>query len=263
MKKFLFATLTSIAVVMGASAQSHTDSRYYNPQTGRMEYSRGPVREPRPAIVSSPTRPYGNYDHNRPYAFPDTYVGLRIGPAFTHVTSDDPALDGGSWKTGLNVGVAVGKALSYHAPVYLETGLYYTEKGGKGPHSSNKEFTYSLDYLELPLLLKYKVPVDREFSLEPYFGGYFAVGVGGKIKDYANREAYSSFSSNAYDNGTFRRCDAGLKFGIGAAYKLSPHPMAAEIYMELGYDLGLANVCHDTFSQAKNGALTLNFGINM
>lgn len=264
MKKSVILALAVFCLAMPVAAQSHSNSRYYNPQTGRMDYSRGPVREGRPVIVS---RPEGQYRQQRgpyyDYGYPRTYVGLRLGPSFTHVTSDDAALDGGSWKTGLNVGVAVGTAISNHAPLYLESGLYYTEKGGKGSNAGNKRFTYNLDYLELPLLLKYKAAVSRDLSVEPFFGAYMAVGVGGKIKDYANREAYSSFSSNPYDSGTFSRWDAGLKFGVGASYRLTPDPQGAEVYMELGYDLGLANVCHDTFDKAKNGALVLNFGVNL
>ena len=257
MKKSILSAIVCLTVAATASAQNYTDSRYFNPYTGKLDYSSGPVRESRPEIRSQ--RSYAHYD--RGYGMPRTYVGFRVGPAFTHVTSDDPALDGGSWKTGLNVGLAVGTAISYNAPIYLETGLYYTEKGGKGNGGySGGKFTYNLDYLEIPLVFKYKAPVSNDFTVEPYFGGYFAVGVGGKIKNYNDRDAYSAFSSNCYDNGTFQRCDGGLKFGVGAAYTINRD---AELYMELGYDLGLANICHDTFDKSKNGALVLNFGVNL
>lgn len=247
------AAFATLLLATPASAQNYKNSRYYNPNTGQMDYSRGPVRESRPPIRHGNT--YYDYGQN------NTYIGLRVGPSFSHVSSDDPILDGSSWKTGLNVGVAVGTKIAYTSPLYLETGLYYTEKGGEGNGGYNgAKFTYDLNYLEIPLLFKYKAPVTNDFSIEPYFGGYFAVGVGGKIKDYDHREAYNSFSSNRYDNGTFQRCDGGLKFGVGASYRLNRD---AELYMEVGYDLGLSNVCHDTFDKSKNGALQLNFGINL
>ena len=56
----------------------------------------------------------------------DVYWGLRLGLGVSTVNSDDTHLDGGSSQTGLNVGVAVGFQLAPQAPVYLETGLYYT-----------------------------------------------------------------------------------------------------------------------------------------
>lgn len=251
--RIIMVALATMLFVAPASAQNFKNSRYYNPSTGQMDYSRGPVRESRPAIRHSNSY----YD----YGQKNTYIGLRVGPSFSHVSSDDPILDGSSWKTGLNVGVAVGTKIAYTSPLYLETGLYYTEKGGDGNGGRNGgKFTYDLNYLEIPLLFKYKAPVTNDFSIEPYFGGYFSVGVGGKIKDYDNREAYNSFSSNSYDNGTFQRCDGGLKFGVGASYRLNRD---AELYMEVGYDYGLSNICHDTFDKSKNGALQVNFGINL
>lgn len=254
MKQIVMVAMATLMLVAApASAQNYKNSRYYNPNTRQLDYSRGPVGESRPAIMHSGTY-YG-------YGPKNTFVGLRIGPSFSHVSSDDPMLDGSSWRTGLNVGVAVGTKITYRTPLYLETGLYYTEKGGKGNGGRlGTKFTYDLNYLEIPLLFKYKAPITHDFSIEPYFGGYFAVGVGGKIKDYDNREAYNSFSSNCYDNGTFQRCDGGLKFGVGASYRLSRD---AELYMEVGYDCGLSNICHDTFDRSKNGTLQLNFGINL
>lgn len=168
-RNFIMAALAALLLAAPASAQNYRNSRYYNPNTGKMDYSRGPVRESRPAIG------YGRSYHD--YGIKSTYIGLRIGPSFSHVSSDDPMLDGSSWKTGLNVGVAVGTRIAYSSPLYLESGLYYTEKGGDGKASRNSgKFTYDLNYLEIPLVLKYKAPVSRDFSLEPYFGGYFAAG---------------------------------------------------------------------------------------
>lgn len=33
-------------------------------------------------------------------------------------------------------------------------------------------------------------------------------------------------------------------------------------YADLTYDIGLANICHDTFDTSHNGALMLNVGVN-
>lgn len=252
-RRIMMAALATLLLTAPVSAQNYKNSRYYNPRSGQLNYSQGPVRESRPAIRN------GGYGYD--YGLKNTYIGLRIGPSFSHVSSDDPMLDSSSWKTGLNVGVAVGTKIAYSAPLYLESGLYYTEKGGEGNGGSiGGKFTYDLNYIELPLVFKYKAPVTNDICIEPYFGGYFAVGVGGKIKDYGNREAYNSFSSNRYDSGTFQRCDGGLRMGVGASYRLNRD---VELYMEVGYDCGLTNICHDTFDKSKNGTLQVNFGVNL
>lgn len=233
MKKTIIAALLSALVVMPSMAQNFRDSRYYNPQTDRLDY--------------------GGYNggHSRSYwGNGSSYVGFRVGPSFSSVHSDATYLDGGSVKTGLNLGLAAGFAVSRQAPLYVETGLYYTEKGGKGKDSGQK-FTYNLDYLEVPLVLKYKYNVDNHFSVQPYLGAYVACGVGGKIKDFGEREAYSSFS-DSYNS--FQRFDGGLKMGVGAQYDM--------FYVELNYDLGLSNIGHDDFDETKNSAVMLNFGLN-
>ena len=214
-----------LLAAMPLSAQNYRNSRYYNPRTDHLDYG------------------YHQKDAGTPY------YGFRIGPAFSYVNSDDKRLDGGNWQTGLNVGVVAGIPLSNTQPLYLETGLSYIEKGGKKDLDNGKKMTYDLNYLEIPVVLKYKYNIDPHFSIQPQFGGYFGVGVGGKIKNFQDREAQSSFND---DN--FRRLDGGLRLGCGVAYDM--------FYCDLTYDIGLANICHDTFDTSHNGSLQLNFGVN-
>lgn len=224
MKRLAFIMLALLLALMPAAAQNYRDSRYYNSKTDRLDY---------------------RYNHN--YGSP--YYGFRIGPAFTFVNSDNSRLDGDDWQTGLNVGIVAGIPLTDSAPLYLETGLSYIEKGGKKDLPEGKKMTYDLNYLEIPVVVKYKYEIDDDLTIEPFAGGYFAAGVGGKIKNFAEREAQSSFRSN-----NFRRLDGGLRIGCGIGYDM--------FYADLTYDLGLANICHDTFDKARNRAVMLNFGVN-
>ena len=179
---------------------------------------------------------------------PDHYFGFRVGLSASHVNSDDRYLDGGDTQTGLNIGAVAGISLTPRAPLYLEAGIAYIEKGGKGTYE-RKHFTYDLNYIEVPLVLKYRAFVADNFSIDPFFGGYLACGVGGKIKDFGDRKAESAFSDDA-----FRRFDGGLRLGVGLSYDL--------LYVEAGYDFGLANVCNDTFDTSHNGCFFANVGVN-
>lgn len=176
------------------------------------------------------------------------YYGLRLGLGLATVNSDDNRLDGGSAQAGLNLGALVGFQLSPAAPVYFETGLFYTEKGGKG-YVDGSKFTYDLNYLEIPLVVKYKYEIDDDLSVQPLAGGYIAFGVGGKVKNYRDRDTYSSFSEDF-----FKRFDGGLKIGCGVEYQL--------IYAELAYDIGLANICHSDFDNSRTGCFYINCGVN-
>lgn len=230
MKRLITLALLVLALVMPATAQSYYESRYYNHSTGRLDYGVG----------------------NSWLDSGDMYYGLRIGPSFSKVNSDDAELDGGNWQTGLNLSVIMGIPLTSEMPLYIETGLSYTEKGGKNKVTSlesKKKMTYDLNYLEIPIVLKYIYDIDGHFTVQPYFGGYLACGISGKIKNYGKREAFNSFSDDA-----FQRFDGGLRFGIGAGYEM--------FYADLAFDLGLSNICHDMFDTSHNRSLTLNFGVN-
>ena len=80
---------------------------------------------------------YGRTTYNRPASrnygsAPYTYYGFRVGVNGATVNSDDQFLDGSSMQSGLNVGFNVGVLLTSTTPLFFETGLQYTEKGGKG-----------------------------------------------------------------------------------------------------------------------------------
>lgn len=234
MKRLSLLSLLVMLTVMTATAQP-----------GRYGYGRPSSHRNHPSYRSPYATPRSAYA-SRGSAF-DVYYGLRLGMGVSTVNSDDRYLDGGSAKTGLNVGVVAGFQLAPATPFYLETGLYYAEKGGKGNY--NGPFTYSLNYLEMPFVLKYQYNFDPITSIQPFVGVYGSLGVSGKIKDFDQRRAYSSFDEDA-----FQRCDGGLRLGCGLQFD--------HLYAEVGYDLGLANVSHEYFSDAHNGSLFLNVGLN-
>lgn len=228
MKKFLILAMAALTLSLSAQAQTYRNSKYYNSKTDRLDYS-----------SRSGSSLYGSGD---------IYYGLRIGPSFSTVNSDDQYLDGGSSQTGLEIGVVMGYPLSNYTPLYLESGLFYIEKGGKGKYN-NKKMTYDLNYLEIPIVVKYVYDVDGSFSIQPFAGGYLACGVGGKMKNFGDREAFSSFSDDA-----FQRFDAGLKIGCGVGYDM--------FYADLSYEFGLTNISHDYFDESHNGCFSINFGVN-
>lgn len=201
-----------------------------------------------------PAPRHGTYSthSSRSYGYaPNTYFGFRFGLSASHISSDAPDLNGSSSKTGLNVGAVVGIQLAPQAPLFFETGLEYAEKGGKGKMSGDK-FSIGLNYLEVPLTLKYSAYVAPATAVEPFVGGYLACGVGGKVKDYGSREAFSSFDDRYGAN--FKRFDGGIRVGCGIAYEM--------LYAEAGYDFGLTNIGDNAFDDTHNGAFFLNIGVN-
>lgn len=224
----LIATIICLMTAVGANGQSRRHGGY------------------------TPPAPRGGYStvSRRSFA-PNTYYGFRFGLSASHISSDAPELDGSNSKTGLNVGAVVGLQLAPQAPLFFETGLGYSEKGGKG-NINGEKFSIGLNYLEMPLLLKYSAYVAPATAVEPFIGGYLSCGIGGKVKDYGSREAFSSFDDRYGAN--FKRFDGGLRVGCGLAYEM--------LYAELGYDFGLSNIGDNAFDDTHNGAFFLNIGVN-
>ena len=206
------------------------------------------------------SRPSNRYDYERPhsrwirnYYGKDMYFGLRIGPAFSHVSGDGITYAGGS-KTGLHLGGVVGFEITNRAPVFFETGLSYVNKGGNGDWLGSKLNT-SLSYLELPLVFKYIHYTDFGLSIHPLFGGYLAVGVDGSIKSNSMHEKCGAFAKETkLGMPGFKRFDGGLRVGCGAGFSM--------FYLDLCYDIGLANVSHNDYESSSNGTFYLNFGVN-
>ena len=225
MKKILVSLIACFLMTAPVAAQYYPDGR------------------PVPPRLRNGYHPRGNTAY-----YPNMYYGFRIGLGVGTVNSESDYLNGNKAQTGLNMGFVLGTQLTTAAPLFFETGIYYSEKGGKSTYD-NQKFTYGLNYIEFPLLLKYKYYADRDFSIEPFVGGYLAYGVGGKIKDFREREAYNSFDEN-----NFKRFDGGLRVGCGVGFQV--------MYLEASYDIGLANVGNDDFDDTHTGCLNLTFGVN-
>lgn len=172
------------------------------------------------------------------------YYGGRIGIDFASLTGDDTS--GFSMRTGFNLGVIMGVHISESTPICIETGVYYTERGAKLKKGDYKQTT-SLGYLELPVLVKYGFDIGSGMAVLPYIGPYFSLGVGGKIKD--NVESVNSFAD------TYRRFDMGFKFGCGLEWN--------HLYLEAGYQLGVANIAQESVRTNHGNAIYINFGINL
>ncbi len=167
------------------------------------------------------------------------YYGARIGIDFSRLSGD---FDCTGSRTGLTLGAVLGLHISEATPICLETGIYYTERGAK---SDDKRI--SLSYLELPLLIKYGFEVGNNMAVLPYVGPYFSLGVGGKIK--SNVEVTSSY------NEAFNHPDMGMKFGCGFEYN--------HLYIEGGYQLGIANISKEKMSTIHGNAWFINIGFNI
>jgi hypothetical protein len=203
---------------------------------------------------------FAQYESNRKrsrFNHNDTehYYGIRLGLNIASLSSETVEFDMDS-RTGLAFGGIFGFQLANSTPLWLETGLFYSEKGGKThvPYivegrtlEQTQKVTSRLCYLQAPVVVKYSFDVFDDFYIQPFLGGYLSLGVGGKTKYYGDRISESSFDS-------FTRFDGGLRLGCGAEYKM--------VYAELGFDFGLADINKGDFDAIHTRNFFVNVGVN-
>ena len=222
MKKRIILIL-SVLLTVPSAAQIHTrhgHGRYQHANSHYMDYNR---------------YQRDGYDH---------YFGLRLGLNLSTINSGDVDLDT-DLLAGLNLGAVAGLQLSYRAPVWLELGLCYSEKGGTTTIDGHT-VKYRLGYMEMPITLKYGIDVSN-FRILPFLGGYLATGIAGKTKYNQTRTSHASWDR-------FKRFDGGIRLGCGAECQM--------IYLEAGFDFGLANINKDDFDTARNMCFFINAGVN-
>ena len=132
------------------------------------------------------------------------YYGIRLGMNISTLTGD---IDMGS-KVGLNVAPIIGLRVSDTTPVFLESGLYFSGLGAKKGKSS-----IALNYLEIPVLIKYGIQATDDIAVLPFVGPTFRYGLfGGKWKTEGEGKV------NSFGGDRFKRADMGIKLGCGAEY---------------------------------------------
>ena len=189
------------------------------------------------------------------------YYGVRLGVTFAGISGESATIAGvalnndySSLNTGMTLAGVAGLRLSESTPIFMESGLYYTERGGKKDNE-----TVSLNYLEVPLLIKYGIQATSDIAILPFIGPYFSWGMGGKTKtkgviDPTNPGSTYTAKHSSYNDNCFTHGDMGFKVGCGAEYNM--------LYLELAYQAGVANISKADDLTAHGHAITLNFGVN-
>ncbi len=190
-----------------------------------------------------------------------SYMGLRFG---LNVPTIRYKGTGGLAQTNpqprFHVNFVYGTKLGKGLPFYLETGVGYTEKGAEIEATEEYELRkINLKYIQIPVALKYKWETNvDDLVVQPFFGGYFACGVGGQTKLYEVRVKRSSFGNDRYG-----RFDAGIRLGCGLSFQ--------NFYFETGYEIGLYNIAGDQYTDyhyddfdghIRNGNFFMSVGVD-
>ena len=165
------------------------------------------------------------------------YWGVRLGIGFGGIGGDIEAEDG---RTGMTLAGIVGLRVTDSAPVFLESGLYYTERGGEklkgfADPTLDKVHDGHLNYIEVPALIKYGISTENDIAILPFIGPYLAMGISGNYKYLKHPEM-------------------GFKVGCGLEW--------SNLYAEAVYQFGVTNIADYHDASSHGHCLGINFGIN-
>lgn len=176
--------------------------------------------------------------------YPKNIFGVRAGLNVGTLTLKvDNLRESTVSRASFHAGISDQIRLVPNLPLYLETGLYVTQKGGKVEGGTANPL-----YLQIPLLVNYHIYVSNRLSIQPFTGIYYAVGVAGKLKYMGEEADYFGV------RGLAKRSDLGIRLGAGVSY--------GHGYLALGYDFGLLNTCRSSICKLRTGCFTLTLGYN-
>ena len=137
---------------------------------------------------------------------PKYHLGIRAGYSETNVLHDFHLDSHGdrnrqSFVAGIDFDYRI-----VSRPLYLETGLYGSNRG-VDVRDGSRRYAENNFALMVPVLLSYHFLADEKFNIDPFVGPYFAYNCG------------------------FKQMDYGLRFGCGFVVK--------QVTLHLGCDLGL------------------------
>lgn len=180
-----------------------------------------------------------------------TVLGFHAGANIAELSGDVGDLDS---RTGLSVGASVlfslGETLGlYLAPTYSQRGASGSEEG--------VDISLNLDYLEIPVLLRYAFPSAGRASVHFYGGPAVSIEAKCAVK-FSDGSASVSVDCDEGDFAT-KTFELGLMGGVGVGFELSEK---ADLALDLLYNLGLNSIIdEDGVDSLKHRVLTIRAGV--
>ncbi len=175
----------------------------------------------------------------------DIKYGAKVGFNFANVSGND-APPGAGTRTGLVIG---GFMTWNFAPMFgLQPELLYSMKGTSGA-TQGVSYTFSLNYIEIPALLKFYIPLapSSPVSANLYAGPDFAFNVASSSETTFNGQTTTTDQSNIT-----KGFDFNIMFGGGIGFNVGPTVLG----IELRYSLGTGTVANDG-TDVKNGVFAV------
>ncbi len=182
-------------------------------------------------------------------SFAQMQAGLKAGVNISNLSGDDAGSPDS--KTGFAFG---GFFMYQFSPMFaIQPEAYYTMKGATDKmdfQGTTVDLTYTLDYIEIPVLFKFLIPIQGSGVKPAIFAGPFL-----GINTTAKVKAEFDGQSQEDDLTDTKSTEFGLQFGGGIGFPVGK----GELGVDIRYILGLSTI-DDSADEAdvKNNVININ-----
>ena len=156
----------------------------------------------------------------RPERYEKNLLGVRAGLELSYIRAAGEYVYGTTApRMGFRLGVADQVLLWRSIPLYVETGVHFSSRGGRHAGISFRPM-----YFQVPLLATWRFRLGERVSIRPYAGVCYDVGIGGKAR---TPEGWDDLFGAS---GFLRRSDLTLRAGAEVSWR--------RICLSAGFDAG-------------------------
>lgn len=151
-------------------------------------------------------------------------LGVRAGLELSYIRVTGEYVYGTTNpRTGFRLGVSDQVLLWRGIPLYVETGVHFSSRGGRFNGVSFRPM-----YMQIPLLATWRFRLGERVSIRPYAGVCYDVGIGGKAR---TSEGWDDLFGRS---GFIRHSDLTLRAGAEVSWR--------RICLSAGFDAGSLNL---------------------
>ncbi len=152
--------------------------------------------------------------------------GIKGGLDMANLTGDD--VEDTDMKLGFGGGLFAQFSFE-NMPIVIQPEVMYVMKGAKD--SEDGDYKIKLDYIEIPVLVKYNIPMEGNMTPCIFAGPAFGINMSAKVDD----------GDDSYDIYNKKSMDIGLAFGAGLDMAMGQ----GKLTFDVRYTLGLTKVLDD------------------
>ena len=175
-------------------------------------------------------------------------VGLRAGynSSKLYIVEDNVDVTGISSRSGFHAGIDAAYTLS--RMFAIEVGAAYSQKGAK---DGELNVTLAPDYVDVPLLLAFNVPVNGNITPRVFAGGVASFEVRCRLE--GDSESIECTDDNV---GVRKKTYFSVMAGVGVDFAAGP----GSLLLDVGYQYGLTDLAEDQTVISQMDVIQVSLG---